>query len=204
MTTVMEAIRQRRSIRRFKPEPIPSEILAELIEAARLAPSGSNRQPARFRVVTDEEGKKKLAEASFGQQHLAQAGAVFICCADMNAYSQLSGRQRRDEMIAAGVYAPDSARGPVDGWEDPKDIDAYLPQAWLNVGIAVEHVVLAATALGLGTCWVQMFSRKKVGEAFGIGRETPIIALLAVGYPDQDPAPRPRHPVEKILLAPLP
>ena len=67
MLSVQEAIHQRRSIRNFKPDPVPKEVIRQLLEAARLAPSGSNRQPWRFLVTTDPEERKRLKEICVGQ-----------------------------------------------------------------------------------------------------------------------------------------
>ena len=60
MLTVMEAIQQRRSIRKFKPDPVPDELITQMLEAARLAPSGTNRQPWRFQVIKDQDLKEKM------------------------------------------------------------------------------------------------------------------------------------------------
>lgn len=86
MLTTKEAIEKRRSIRKFKPDPIAQEILHELIDAARLAPSGSNAQPWRFKIVTDAATKTKLAEAAYNQNFVAQAPAVLVCCASLKEY----------------------------------------------------------------------------------------------------------------------
>ena len=67
---VSEAIKKRRSIRKFKPDPIPEEKIRLLLESARLAPSGTNTQPWRFVVIKDNDTKKKLQEAEIGRAHV--------------------------------------------------------------------------------------------------------------------------------------
>jgi nitroreductase len=81
-----DAIEKRRSIRKFKRKPVPDEQIMALIEAARLAPSASNTQPWRFKIVSDDDTKAKLAEAAYHQSFVAQAPVVLVCCADLQGY----------------------------------------------------------------------------------------------------------------------
>jgi nitroreductase len=90
--TTKEAIGLRRSIRKFRREPAPDEQIKALPNAARLSPSGCNAQPWRFKLVKDEETKKKLAEAAYGQLFIAEAPIVIVCCGDIRGY--LEGRPR--------------------------------------------------------------------------------------------------------------
>lgn len=78
---VFEAIKTRRSIRKYKEVPVPKEKLLKVLEAARIAPSAGNRQEWKFVVVTDKETKSKLVEACRGQAFVGQAGAVIVACA---------------------------------------------------------------------------------------------------------------------------
>jgi len=73
-------IKTRRSIRRFLKKAISDDILEKVLEAARIAPSGSNQQPWRFAIVRDEQKKKKIARACYEQDFVAQALVVIICC----------------------------------------------------------------------------------------------------------------------------
>jgi nitroreductase len=81
-----EAIEKRRSIRKYKPDPVTDDILTSLLEAARLAPSGCNAQPWRFKIVKDDEMKKKLAWAAHNQSFIANAPVMLVCCADIRGY----------------------------------------------------------------------------------------------------------------------
>lgn len=76
-----EAIRKRRSIRKFKDQPVEEEKLHRVLEAGRLAPSAGNRQEWKYIVVRDPEMRRKLAEAAHGQQFVAEAGVCLVCCA---------------------------------------------------------------------------------------------------------------------------
>lgn len=88
--SVLEAIQKRQSIRKYKEEPIPENILCRVLEAARLAPSGKNLQPWKFILVRDEALKKKLAIASAGQFFIAKAPIVVVACGfPDNCYSRL-------------------------------------------------------------------------------------------------------------------
>ena len=98
---VFEAIKTRRSVRKYKPEPIPEEHLWTILEAARLAPSAGNRQPWRFIVVRDRETIKKLAEIASEQLWIADAGAVIAAlCMDKNDPAVYERWVERDVMTA--------------------------------------------------------------------------------------------------------
>ena len=156
-----DAIRMRRSIRKFKPDPVSLELIAELLEAARLAPSGTNIQPWRFIAVTSKEMKAKLAPATL--DFVSTAPLIMVCCADLNAVE--SRPERIKELKAAGAFAGTQldtmniADYQQKSQRDPAATLAYLN---LNVAIAVEHMLLRAADLGLGSCWVFMFSKRKI------------------------------------------
>jgi nitroreductase len=158
---VFEAIRTRRSIRKFRPTPIPDEQLEIILEAGRLAPSASNRQSWRFVVVKDPERKRALAEAAANQMFIADAGVVIAALGD----PEVSPR-----------------------WfsQDPM--------------IAVEHIVLAATALGYGTCWIGAFDEEEVKHILKIPEKLKVIALLPIGFPDEAPTPMTRKPLKEIFF----
>ncbi len=210
MLTVTEAIKQRRSIRRFKPDPVPDEYICEMLEAARLAPSGSNRQPWRFIVTTDAEEKKLLRRVSLDQAFIEEAPAVFVCCADLTAYSRASRLRREQEVLESGLiqylsgsFADPKFREMMLNLPDP-EMSAYLGTATANTYIAIEHMVLTATSLGLATCWVGgISSSSEIASLYHLPETTVVVALLPTGYPAQSPPPRPRLKLEEILLCPL-
>ncbi|MFQ6069723.1 MAG: nitroreductase family protein [Candidatus Aminicenantales bacterium] len=78
--SVLEVIKARRSVRRYKSEPVPDETLRRVLEAARLAPSGKNLQPWKFIIVRDSEKKRKLAQAAINQKFVSQAPVVIVAC----------------------------------------------------------------------------------------------------------------------------
>ena len=89
---VYEAIRTRKSVRAFEDRDVPEDVLMRLIEAARLAPSASNRQETRFVVVRDPETRRKLAVAAKNQKFVGEAPVVLACCAETDGHKMLCGQ----------------------------------------------------------------------------------------------------------------
>jgi len=159
---VFEAIKRRRSIRKYKPKPVPKKDWKTILNAARLAPSAGNRQPWRFVVVREPEKKRLLAEAANNRTFLVNAGALIVATGD----PRISQR-----------------------WYDRDPM------------IAMEHMVLTATALGYGTCWIGALDEGRVKELLKIPDEMSVIALLPVGVPDETPEARPRMKLTEIFFA---
>ena len=208
---VSEAIRQRRSIRKFRSDPVPDEVIEKLLESARLAPSGSNRQPWRFIVVTDAKEKAELRQICFEQAFIEEAPVVLVCCADLTAYSVESKRKRSQEFIDHGVTETLSGRFADPAFresfmnEPVSELRTFLTAGVANTYIAIEHIVLSATALGLGTCWVGALGEEgEINSLFGLPETTFVVAVLPIGYPAVVPPPRPRLALSEILLRPLP
>jgi len=162
---VMEAIRTRRSIRAYKPDPVPEEKLMACLEAARLAPSAGNRQPWLFIVVRDPQVKEKLREA-YGAEWFYQAPVIICACG-----------------------SPDCAWTRSDG-------KCYCD---VDVTIAMDHLILEAWEQGLGTCWIGAFDAEKVKEVLDIPEDYEPIAMTPLGFPAEQPAPKPRKPLEEIV-----
>lgn len=197
---VMETIRKRRSIRRYEDRPVPQEIIDELLEAARLAPSASNLQTWRFKVVTDEKTRRALREAAFNQRFVETAPVVIVACADFEAFGDRAKRSM--ELLRTRAVKPSlSMLIRTLRSERAADIEERnLTNVLINVSIAVEHMVLAAASLGLGTCWVRAFLPDRVAEILSLPPECPPLFLLPLGYSREDPEPRSRRPMEEILL----
>ena len=196
-----DAIEKRRSIRKFKLNPVPDEHIIALIEAARLAPSASNTQPWRFKIVSDDETKAELAEAAYHQSFVAQAPVVLVCCADLQGYfegitarSQEYGKEGALEETVLRVL-----RGRAEQLKS-MNVQELAPSIAFNVAIAIEHIVLRALDFGLGSCWVRMLDEKKIRAIFGWEDSIHVVALLPLGYPDEAPTPRKRRTIEEIIL----
>ena len=153
-------------------------------------------------MVKDAETRQKLQAASYNQRHVGQAPVIIACCADIKAFGEFP--ERIDELIAAGalpaksreVFVPSLKKGGMSA-----DIKWHLLIAATgNTDIAIEHMVLHAVELSLGTCWVRWFDDNKVKEILEIPKNIEIIALLPIGYPAEEPPQRPRLNLEKILF----
>jgi nitroreductase len=201
MISVKEAIERRRSIRKFKPDPVADDLIEALLGAARLAPSGCNAQPWRFKVVKDEPTRKLLAEAAYGQSFIASAPVVMVCCADIEGYldGTVSGTQDLGRIGAIEDRIVDIILKRSEGMKK-MTVDELGPALALNVAIAVEHMVLMAAEMGLGTCWVRLIDQQKIKRIFGWGDTVYVVALLPVGYADESPDARKRRAIDEILI----
>ncbi len=198
----MAAIKSRRSIRKFQTEAVPDELMGEVLEAGRLAPSGGNIQPWRFVVVKSEEKRRELSSATM-MPFVPEAPVVIACCIDMEAGEKEHIVKRARELLDAGVFTGT----PMDNF-DPEayaemaKMDRDFARAYLslNAAIAIQNMALRAADLGLGTCWVMMFSRKKMKMILELEDRYEVVVLLPLGYPAQDPPPRPRLSLEEIVI----
>ncbi|MHB8170515.1 MAG: nitroreductase family protein [Thermincolia bacterium] len=167
---LMEVIKARRSIRKYRQDEVVEEKVEYVLEAARLAPSWKNLQCWQFIVVRSAEGRRALAgafvDANPGKKALEAAPVVIVLCADSEKSEVLEGKQY------------------------------YL----VDVAIAMEHLVLAAQDKGLGTCWMGLFDEKVMQAALGIPENIRIVAVTPLGYPDQEPSPRPRKDLREIVF----
>jgi nitroreductase len=200
--TTKEAMEKRRSIRKFRPDPVPDECIRELLESARLAPSGCNAQPWRFKIVREPAVRQQLADAAHAQKFIADAPVVIVCCADIKGYldGTVSGIQ---DLGRIGAVEDRIVEILVDRARQMKTsctVEEIGPRIAANVVIAVEHIVLRALDFGLGTCWIRLLDEQRVKEIFGWDENVAVVALLPLGYPAESPAPRKRLPVEELLL----
>ena len=194
-----DVIASRRSIRKFREEDISADTVRLLLEAARLAPSGSNLQPWRFIVAQSPAAKEALGRCT-PYKFIVKASVIFVCCADLTA---ITTRDRRiGELLQEGAFEGvdmdmnDTSTTPSPVM-DGEAVKAYLS---MNVAIAVEHIVLKAVDLGLGSCWLARFDRDKVKEYLGLDKNIYPVVLLPVGHPDQSPKARPRFALDKLVL----
>ncbi|MBW2674677.1 MAG: nitroreductase family protein [Deltaproteobacteria bacterium] len=194
-----KTIEQRRSIRKFKEDPITDEMIEQLLDAARLAPSGSNIQPARFVVIKSPAMREKLGTCT-PYKFITRAPVIFACCADR---ASLTTRDRRvGELLEIGAFT-DVEMDPTDmKTYSAAQMDDFTARLYLsmNAAIAIEHMVLRAVDLGLGSCWIGRFDKEKAREILELDDDTQIVVLLPVGYPAQSPPQRPRIPLDQIVL----
>lgn len=174
--TLSEIVLKRRSVRKFVEQPVEREKVEACLEAARLAPSANNVQPWRFIVVDDPQVRKRLAEAAFSGiyrlcRFVAKAPVVIVILAHPDVVANKLGKA-----VQGTQY--------------------YL----LDTGIAGEHLVLAATELGLGTCWIGWFSKRGVRKLFAIPPKYDVVAMIAVGYPEPSQlGPKKKKPLRDLV-----
>jgi nitroreductase len=172
---VKKAIESGRSIRAYKNLPVDSKIIMELIDAARLAPSGCNSQPWRFKIVDDTFTKEKLKKNNvFLQSFVYTAPILIFCCADPNAYPK--------SKFVKGID------------------DSYEFRALRDLSIACQNLVLRATELGLGTCYIGWMNKTKAKKILNIPKRFVLPYAIALGYPLKMVRARPRKKIKDILF----
>jgi nitroreductase len=166
---VLEAIKKRRSVRKYTDEKVSEENVQRLIQAARWAPSAGNSQPLELVVVKNPEIKVKLSYAALNQQFIQKAPVVIIVCADVTRSKR--GYGKRGEQL-------------------------YSIQ---DTAAAVENILLAAQELGLATCWVGAFNDKEVAKAVKAPKNIKPVAIVPVGHPAVKPVAPQKMSVNKIV-----
>ena len=179
---VMEAIKTRRSIRRYKTTAIDTQTLEQVLEAARWAPSWKNTQCWRFIVVRDDNIKNKVADTLIGDPELGgrnpgisairQAPVLIVACAKLGHSGYMEGKK---------------ATHKGDWW--------YM----FDVALAMQNLMLAAHSLGLGTVPLGLFNDTKAARILQLPQGFRVVAMTPLGYPDQEPKVRPRKELLEIV-----
>jgi len=184
---VMQAIKERRSIRKYRNEPVPEEALQTVLEAARWAPSWSNTQCWRLIVVRDKETKSKLADTLKGirpgksnpaTEAVRSAPVVIAACAELGL---------------TGYYRDESGENK---------LATDKGEAWymFDVALAMENMVLAAYALGLGTVHAGLLDAAEAARILDVPDNVVVVELVPLGWPDEEPAPRPRKEINEFVF----
>lgn len=202
MLTIKRAIEQRRSVRKFKADPVSDKQINALLDAAILAPSSCNSQPWRFKIVKDKKYISKLAKAVYDQKFVSTAPVIIICCADLKGYLQstISGINHLnhsgivDDILAETIIKRNKKR------EKSWNRKLYGLLVSLNVNFAIENMMLRALDFGLGSCCVGALDNQKVRDIFGWDYDIFPVALLLVGYPDESCDERIRKKIADILI----
>lgn len=164
-----DALHSRRSIRSYQARELEPEHIQTILEAINLSPSAGNLQGYEVYVVKKLEDRQALAQAAYGQNFLAVAPVVFVFCTNANRSAVRYHERGRH------LYAVQDAT------------------------IACTQAMLAATALGLGSVWVGAFDDHTVHQIIKAPEELWPIAILPVGYPAEQPAPRPRRTLQDLI-----
>ena len=183
---LQESIEQRRAARAFKSDPIPEEILKEILRLGVRAPSGYNLQPWRFILVRQQENKYKLKACAFDQLQIGQAPVVLICC----GYQDVAASEYIESVIQIGTdfsglndqYAG-YVRSAIPSFFENHPSFSTL-EAWTNrhTMIAVAHIMIVAKSFGVDSCPMEGFIASQVKEAFNIPQNVDVCCLLPIGY----------------------
>ncbi|MFQ6056398.1 MAG: nitroreductase family protein [Methanosarcinales archaeon] len=129
-------------------------------------------QPWEFIIVKDKETKKEIAFAAQNQRFIADAPVVIVACSD----------PRRSWMHTRGI--PSGV-----GWENVHIQD---------VSAAIQNMLLTAHSMKLGSCWIGAFREEEIKEILEVPKEIKILAIIPIGYPDEDPLPPPRYLLDRV------
>ena len=181
---VLETIKTRRSVRKYKTTPVDDRIIEIVLEAGRWAPSWANSQCWRFIVVRDADIKSKLADTAFGvadrpnraSEAFRQAPVVIVACAELGK-SGYSASEPRKPVTDKGEF-----------W--------YM----FDTALAVQNMVLAAHASGLGTVIIGAFDAPRAAEILGVADGYCVVTLFPLGVPDEEPPTRPRKELSEIVF----
>jgi len=166
---VFELIRSRRSIRKYKSDPVPEKDINRILEAGIWAPSAGNLQPWEFILVRDALTKKALSNAAYGQTWVLEAPVVIVVCANVPRTARFYG-ERGSKL--------------------------YCIQ---DTAAAIQNMLLAAHYLGYGTCWIGAFNEKMVKEILDMPEHVRPVAIITLGKPAENPPPPPRRPLKEVV-----
>lgn len=187
----MDIIETRKSVRKYLDKEIPNDVLRQILEAGRLAPSWMNSQPWKFIVVKNQETKNLLSKLSSNQPHVRYANTVIVCVADNNAWSKeefgkiLKEKGIKDEAID-NIMTMQALYPPLLGKE------TTLLRSVEQVTYATAYMTLEAERLGVACCVIGALGNevtkvlpevyKEVKEKLGLDENQCIISMLTLGY----------------------
>jgi nitroreductase len=172
---VMDAIKTRQSIRKYKNIEVTNEHIIALMEAARLAPSGSNTQPWRFILIREKVPQKAIAEVC-QQEWMLSAPLFIVCVADTKV-------RIKEPNVSVSEESP--------------QLD--LKRVIRDTTIAIEHVVLQAQAMGLSSCWVGYFTQAELRPVLAVPPDKYIVAVLTIGFSAESPERKPRKALDDLV-----
>lgn len=193
--TVDEAVKTRRSIRKYKDVPVPQELVEKVLQAGMAAPSSKNRQPWKFIVVSGQAKEDALKAMEEGLKRerlepLIPQSAPYI------GGSEYTRKIMKEAPVVIFVINPLAVK-----MGDAISNDARISEICnaQSVGAAIENMTLTATELGLGSLWIcdTFFAQKELDQWLGVAGE--LYAALALGYADEAPQARPRKAYSDVV-----
>lgn len=197
-TDLETVIRGRRSVRHFRGDPIPRELILRAIEAAGWAPSPHGTQPWRFSVVESTERREALADAmaETWREQLSLDGQD-------RKIVELRLEKSRERMLSASLLIiPSLYLGDADEYPDPDRQESERLMAVQSIGSAIQNLLLSLYASGLDAGWMcaPLFCPDVVRISLGLPEGLIPQAMIPVGYAIKEPVRRPRRPVEELIL----
>lgn len=179
-TPAIELIHRHASVRRYRPDPVPREMVEAIVAAGQRASTSSNLQMTSVVAVTDPAVRHTLADLCGNQEHVAQAPLFLAWCADL---------ARLERACELRGYTQVTAY-----------VENFLVAA-VDVAIAMQNAALAAESLGLGICYIGAIRNRpqEVIDLLGLPRLVFPVAGMTVGWPAVEPKQRPRLPLEAML-----
>jgi nitroreductase len=193
---LLDIIQQRRSIRRYRSQPVPRDLVDKMIEAASWAPSASNQQDWYFSVVTSEQTKKAMAEAvrdRWEEIFATNQGSALIN--QLRSYSTVFVSFATAPMvIVVSALRANAVLRSLLG-----DTATQTAGSFTSAAMAAQNLMLAAHTLGLGSCCMTgaLAAGPEIARLLGLRRRE-IVCLITVGYPDEKPVAPARKPVGEI------
>jgi F420 biosynthesis protein FbiB-like protein len=190
-------IRGRRSVRKYSSKEVPRDILFNILEAARWAPSAHNAQPWRFIIITERSLKRKLAE-HMADEWIKDMIRDGVPRDTREKLAEASIKQFTDApvLIVACVTMED-----MDKYPDGRRMTYERIMAVQSLAASIQNILLAAHSEGLGACWfcAPLFCQDAVRKVLRIPKGVEPQALITLGYPSEKPIPPPRKPLQKIV-----
>lgn len=186
---VLKAITIRRSIRKFKPDPLPHEMIESILDAARLAPSGKNNQPWRFVVVESDARDQMFSCLQAGLKASIERGIP-------TGSAENTFRIMREAPATVFVFNPKDTVP----WNEQTIPERVLRIVNIqSVGAAIQNMLLRAQELEIGSLWICDTFSAYEELCTWLGRDSLLVAAVSLGYPAESPAARPRLPLNELV-----
>ncbi len=186
----LQAIAARRSIRKFTTQEVPREAVEAVLQAALQAPSGKNRQPWRFVVVAGAEKRAQMIQVMRAGIDASKAEGIPTGTAIMTA------RVMEQAPVTVFVFNPTGQHPWTQHSVEQTFLEAVDTQ---SIGAAIQNMLLAAQDMGLGTLWMCDVWSAYEQLAAWLGEPGQLVAAVAIGYPDEQPAARSRRPLSEVV-----
>ena len=175
---MLKEISTRKSTRNYNNKPVDDEKIMQLIESARLAPSGSNTQPWNFIIVKSDNLREQISKADHNQMWMMTAPVFIVCVADIRCRIK-----SEDEILLT----------------EKSDLPE-LKQIIRDTAIAIEHILLEAENIGLSSCWTAYFVQDDIRPILNIPKDKYVVGVVTIGYSDENKkASASRRPLESMI-----